>query len=306
MLAIYHDLAIESRRALLQELLHGPRTVTQLVEATGFKQPNVSNHLAKMRESGSVRVRREGRQMFYRLGAPEVADAVQNAVNARDDQSTELNLPELAERYTHFAVMGDEARCTDIVDFALRTHQPQLEVYESLITRAMRLVGRMYEQRTIDEAQEHMASEITERLMARISSAFSPARPNGFTAVLGCAANNWHVIGLRMLADLLRAQGWRVVYLGANVPTESFVRSVERHAADVVLVSSSAESIAEARGLVQALRSASPKTLIALGGSGVNAVPERFDDLPLNFRGVGLRDTLDYVDSVRAQRAELA
>lgn len=303
MLAIYHDLAIESRRALLQELLHGPRTVTQLVEATGFKQPNVSNHLAKMRESASVRVRREGRQMIYRLSTPEIADAVQAAVNAGANEPTEFNLTELAERYTYFAVMGDEARCTDVVDFALRTNQPQLEVYDALIARAMHLVGRMYEQRAIDEAQEHMASEITERMMARISAAYPPVRANGMTAVLGCAANNWHVIGLRMLADLLRAQGWRVVYLGANVPSESFVKSVERHEADAVLVSCSTESIADARSLIQSLRDAFPKTPLALGGSGVNHAPERFEDLPVDFRGVGLRDTLEYLANVRLVRA---
>lgn len=302
MLPIYTDLAIESRRAILRELLHGPRTVTELVKGTGFKQPNVSNHLAKMRSSGTVRVIREGRQMIYRLASPEVADAVQMAVSARDESTTELNLPELAERYTHFAVTGEEAKCTDIVDYALRTHQPLIDIYESLLGRSMLMVGRLYEQRTIDEAQEHLASEITERLMARIVAAFPAPRPNGLTAVVGCAANNWHTIGLRMLADVLRIEGWRIVFLGANVPTESFVRSVERHNADVVLVSSSSESIADARTLVKSMRSSFPTLPIGLGGSGVNTSPERFADLPTNFQGVGLRDTLAFLASIQAQR----
>lgn len=303
MLPIYQDLAIESRRAILKELLQGPRTVSDLVEATGYKQPNVSNHLAKMREHASVRVTRDGRQMIYRLATPEVEGAVRLAVAARENRTTELDLPELAERYAHFAVMSDETRCTDIVDFALRSNQPLIDIYEELIARAMMLVGRMYEQRAIDEAQEHAASEITERLLVRIGNAQPPVRANGMTAVLGCAANNWHTIGLRMVADYLRHSGWRVVYLGANVPTEAFSRAVGTHHADMVLVSSSTESIAEARTLIKEIRFAHPQTAVALGGSGVLRSPERFDDLPIDFRGLSLRDTADQVGTWLQRRA---
>ncbi len=297
MLPIYQDLAIDSRRAMLQELLLGPKTVSQLVEATGYKQPNVSNHLAKMREHDTVRVTRDGRLMIYRLAGPEIAEAVRMAGTVRSQVLTELNLPELAERFAHFGVMGDEARCADVVDYVLRTGQPVIEVYEELISRSMHIVGRMYEQRAIDEAQEHAASEITERMLARISSAQPPARSNGRTAVLGCAANNWHTIGLRMLADYLRQQGWKVIFLGANVPTEAFSRSVGQHQAHVVMVSSSSESIQEARTLIKELKSTYPAAVLALGGSGPLRAPERFEDLPVDFRGFSLRDTATQLTS---------
>lgn len=303
MLPIYQDLAIDSRRALLQELLLGPKTVSQLVESTGFKQPNVSNHLAKMRDHDTVRVTRDGRLMIYRLAGPEIAEAVRMAGVARNQVLTELNLPELAERFAHFAVMGDEGRCSDVVDYVLRTGQPLVEVYEELVGRAMHLVGRMYDQRAIDEAQEHAASEITERMLVRISSAQPPVRPNGRTAVLGCAANNWHTIGLRMLADYLRQQGWKVIFLGANVPTEAFSRSVGQHKADVVMVSSSSESIQEARTLIKEIRASHPAVVVALGGSGVLRSPERFEDLPVDVRGVALRDTISQLETLRFAKA---
>lgn len=288
---------------ILKELLRGPRSVTDLVEATGFKQPNVSNHLAKMRESGSVRVDRNGRQMLYRLGSPEVEQAVRLAVIAREAEATKLDLPELADRYAHFAVMGDETRCTDIVDFALRSNQPLIDIYEKLIVRAMLIVGHLYDQQAIDEAQEHMASEITERLLVRISTARPPKHMLGLTAVLGCAANNWHTIGLRIIADYLRSEGWKIVFLGANVPTEAFSRAVGHHNADVVFVSSSTESIQEARSLIRELKRAHPNVALGLGGSGVMRNPERFEDLPTDVRGSSLRETLKNLDAWIQRRA---
>lgn len=303
MLPIYHDLGVESRRTILKELLRGPRSVTDLVEATGFKQPNVSNHLAKMRESGSVQVDRNGRQMLYRLGSPEVEQAVRLAVIAREAETTQLDLPELAGRYAHFAVVSDETRCTDIVDFALRSNQPLIDIYENLMARSMVLVGQMYDQQTIDEAQEHVASEITERLLVRIITARPPKQLLGLTAVLGCAANNWHTIGLRIIADYLRSEGWKIVFLGANVPTEAFSRAVGHHNADVVFVSSSTESIQEARSLIRELKRAHPNVALGLGGSGVVLNPERFEDLPTDLRGSSLRETLGNLDAWIQRRA---
>lgn len=301
---IYLDLAIESRRAILRRLLDGACTVTELVEATGLTQPNVSNHLAKMREHRTVRVTRSGRQMIYRLASPEISDAVRMATaGAEDAATTNVNFQELAEKLAHFGVMGDETGCTHIVDFVLRTHQPLLDIYEDLIGRAMMLVGRKYDRRSIDEAQEHAASAITERLLARISAAYPPARCDGPTVVLGCAANNWHTIGLRMIADLLRSNGWRVIYLGANVPTEAFMRSVKQHAPHIVLVSSSSESVTEARSLIRALHRDHPEVLLGVGGSGVVRAGEQFADLPASFRGLGLRDTAAWLDAVRETSA---
>ena len=44
------------------------------------------------------------------------------------------------------------------------------------------------------------------------------------TAVLACAPGEHHDLGLLMLAVALRADGWRVEYLGADTPVESAVR----------------------------------------------------------------------------------
>src|SRR5579862_7672418 len=63
-------LAEPSRRALLENLRFGRKSVTELVTATNLKQPNVSNHLAKMRQQGIVRAERIGRQVYYSLAMP--------------------------------------------------------------------------------------------------------------------------------------------------------------------------------------------------------------------------------------------
>lgn len=65
-------LANPHRLLLLCQLVEGEKSVGELAEALGLRQPTVSQHLALMRREDLVRTRREGQVVRYRLGRPEV------------------------------------------------------------------------------------------------------------------------------------------------------------------------------------------------------------------------------------------
>ena len=66
-----------ARRRLLDALLRAPRSVGELVAATGLSQPSTSRHLRILREAGLVTCRAAGRQRVYEVrpqGFAELAD----------------------------------------------------------------------------------------------------------------------------------------------------------------------------------------------------------------------------------------
>ena len=77
---LFRGFADPTRVAILLALLDGERCVSDLVDAVGSSQSNVSGHLACLRECGLV-VDRPGerRQVFYRLAQPEVVELLQAA-----------------------------------------------------------------------------------------------------------------------------------------------------------------------------------------------------------------------------------
>jgi DNA-binding transcriptional ArsR family regulator len=70
-------LSCRIRLALLHTLLSGDASVSELVAGTGATQPNVSNHLAVLRDAGLVRADRAGRVVRYRLASPRVRSLVE-------------------------------------------------------------------------------------------------------------------------------------------------------------------------------------------------------------------------------------
>lgn len=71
---LFRGLADPSRLAILEALRAGPRSVTEVVRATGLTQPNVSNHLACLRDCGLVSREPRGRFVYYRLSDPRVGE----------------------------------------------------------------------------------------------------------------------------------------------------------------------------------------------------------------------------------------
>jgi DNA-binding transcriptional ArsR family regulator len=57
-------------------LVEGERSVRQLEDLLGIRQPGLSQQLAELRHSGLISGRKQGKQVFYRLADPRVQDFI--------------------------------------------------------------------------------------------------------------------------------------------------------------------------------------------------------------------------------------
>jgi DNA-binding transcriptional ArsR family regulator len=68
----FNAVAEPRRRDILTYLALEERAVGEIVSGLGMEQPSVSKHLGVLRRVGLVRVRRNGRHMFYRTNAEAI------------------------------------------------------------------------------------------------------------------------------------------------------------------------------------------------------------------------------------------
>lgn len=62
-------LADETRLAVMQQLMQGPRHVGEINARLGLEQSLLSHHLKVLREAGLVSSERDGKSVLYRLAA---------------------------------------------------------------------------------------------------------------------------------------------------------------------------------------------------------------------------------------------
>ncbi|MFY9740848.1 MAG: metalloregulator ArsR/SmtB family transcription factor [Candidatus Sulfotelmatobacter sp.] len=64
---VFNAVAESRRRDILNYLLMQEKSVSDIVDAMEMEQPSVSKHLKVLKDVGLVNVRREGRQMLYKV-----------------------------------------------------------------------------------------------------------------------------------------------------------------------------------------------------------------------------------------------
>ncbi len=69
-------LSHEARLAILCLLLDGEKSVGSIEESLQLPQPSVSQQLARLRADNLVKVRRDGKNVYYSVARPEVIEVM--------------------------------------------------------------------------------------------------------------------------------------------------------------------------------------------------------------------------------------
>jgi methanogenic corrinoid protein MtbC1 len=150
------------------------------------------------------------------------------------------------------------------------------ELYQRVIAPAMHQIGELWERGALTVADEHLATALTNRILAALRPGPGAAAvPRRGRALLAAVEGEQHALGLRMAADLLEDAGYDAIYLGADVPTGALLQAVESLSPDLVAVTATLATLAPRLETVATeLRRAHPDVGVLVGGQ---AAPPRID-----------------------------
>jgi len=156
------------------------------------------------------------------------------------------------------------------------------ELYDQVLQPALSEIGRMWHRGEISVADEHFATAITRALLGGLRSYFPQPEPRSATVVAAAVGGDFHDVGLRMVADCFEMDGWRVLFLGANMPATDIVEFLGQHPADLLALSvSTCLLVRQAGELIEVVRAShSSDTLkIIVGGSPFDLIPDLWEEL---------------------------
>jgi DNA-binding transcriptional MerR regulator len=145
---------------------------------------------------------------------------------------------------------------------------PLEQALGDVVTPALRWTGEAWHRGELTVAQEHaLTAKVRSHLGMLISSAQGGVRG---VAVLACAPGERHDVGLLMLAVMLRADGWRIEFLGADMPVVDAFRFAEQIGATMLCLSAARDdSVASLRVALEAARVPETGIALVIGGRAV-------------------------------------
>ncbi len=104
---------------------------------------------------------------------------------------------------------------------------------EKLIVPLMHTIGDLWRDGVLRVNHEHMASAVVRSFLGNIRVAYetSPTAPG---IVITTPVGQLHELGALMAAATASSEGWRVTYLGPNLPAEEIVAAVRQNKAKAI------------------------------------------------------------------------
>ena len=212
-------------------------------------------------------------------------------VSGQRRRSSDARYRQLSRRYGDALRAASTTAAEAVVDDALAGGASAPEVQTAIIGPAMWWIGDLWEQGAITVADEHLATAISHQVLIRLFTRLQVAAPRSRERVLLAAVEGQqHVLGLRMVADVLEGAGFDVLYLGADVPTDALTKIVLQHEPAVTGLSCcSVDGSPSLGAAITALAESGSETRIMIGGDGV----------PEGLRGAGYPWLAGSIDVVR-------
>jgi len=190
----------------------------------------------------------------------------------------------LQQDYLHDLLAARRKDAAEKVMNAFRNGQSIPDIYTEVLQESLYEVGRLWESNQITVAEEHIGTAITQFVMSSLYEHLEVSDVRRGRVVVTGVQGEMHQVGANMVSDVLEADGWQVMFLGADVPPESVIQSVKKHQADLLGISVTLYvNLPKVIELIAMLRlELGPKTPRILLGGGAFAVS---DELPAELKG---------------------
>lgn len=196
-----------------------------------------------------------------------------SAIAAPTDDAVGLSPDAAVETYLAAARSYDVPAMERVLDdaFASRRYERAMD---EIVFPVLRAIGAAWERGDLDVAQEHVSSETIRRRLARF---YDIAGSGGWTTpvVVGMPPGGQHELGALAFAVAGRRAGLDILYLGPNVPLDSWLRTVREVGARVaVLAVVTRGDVAGANAVIAGLRAVPHAPSCLVGGSAAGEVPD--------------------------------
>ncbi len=204
-------------------------------------------------------------------------------------------LEELRRHWIEACLAFDETTAENIASQAFALYSPDTVCFELLLA-GLANIGESWYQGKSSVQQEHFASALViRRLNALIAASPPPTRPA--TVLIGCPAEEDHVLAALILTFLLRQRGWKVIYLGANVPIERFAEAIVSIRPRLLILV--AQQLHTAASLLETASDLQPTGIpLAFGGLIFNRIPRLQQAIPGYFLGSHLQNAPEQIEKL--------
>ncbi len=252
------------------------RWTTNVLRSRGITPGFVAENLQQVGQACGAELSEPEREWVTAFVEAACAATAEPPPVAAPDTPPPASLALAQSVFIQAILRGQRQAALNVALEALRDGHAAAEVYVEIFQNSLYEVGRRWESNQITVAEEHMATAITQYVVAQMYSRLSQSGVARGKMIIVGVEGELHQVGANMVADLLDADGWDVRFLGTNMPHAGILSAVAEHQPTVLGLSATMIfNLPKVRQLIDDVRDTFGDRAphIILGGSAFRAAP---------------------------------
>lgn len=175
---------------------------------------------------------------------------------------------DIKKEYLESLLNNDTGKAMEIISNTLKSGIKIEDIYTKILESAMHDVGDLWHKNIISVDKEHYITSATQTALSQFYPIiYSNTKKNGYLLLSCAVGSELHEMGIRMISDLFEYHGWDTIYLGAAVPREDILNSIEENRPDLIALSvTMPPHLVLCKEIIDSIREIFPDVLIAVGG----------------------------------------
>jgi excisionase family DNA binding protein len=205
----------------------------------------------------------------------------------------------LSEIFYNTVLEGNREHTFQYLSLLYANRITQIDIFDKILFPTFFKIGMKWMSNELGIEQEHLASNTALHAIYKLQDNIAKKPKHGGIALLGCLEEEYHEMGITCVNNALDANGWTTYYLGANLPTESFIDAIENYVPDIVCVSSMSPK--SQRWLIEqcgALRETTQIIGAKLIVGGIAASDKLRKKMPADHVPTSIADVMTYVSTL--------
>jgi len=205
-------------------------------------------------------------------------------------ETPQTNTPpgKYARRLYHLLINYDESGAGELIREVLANYDLKTITTE-IFTPCLVEIGEAWNRGEIRITTEHFASAYIRGKLLSLLQAYPIKRNVPFIVIAG-APSEEHEIGALMMAVLLRSEGFRVEFLGTDIPLDDLIYHARQEKPALIILTATTHSAAlEMRRMQDKLTALKSAPIFGYGGFAFNLEPQLREQIP----GIFLGETME-------------
>lgn len=210
----------------------------------------------------------------------------------------------LSLSYLRACLEGRSPDAIGLIKDAAAQGTPVRSLLLDVLVPAQKETGQLWHTGDISVAEERLVSETTRQLLTILTDRHAVEQRADRTMLAASVAGNAHDLSIRVITALFQLEGWRCLFLGADVPRDEIASAVAAFEAPLVLLNATLSTqLKELKNTVARIRATAPEARILIGGLALQGSPDLWKKFDADAYAADADSALEIGESLLADRS---